>query len=216
MKDSIQLTGLSRGTLKRLCKEGYLGYIILENGYHQICKEDIFKLVEWQCENRPIKDFEDYTISEYGEIRKVRGKKAPCIMKCGVDKDGYYKVALVNNKGKFYFRVHRLVAMTYIENTLNFPVVNHKDGNVKNNHISNLEWCSISYNTRHGFACNGRKGNTTTNKPCTLYKNKIALGNFESLKSLIEFYKTLESEGHYALRTNLKYREYTIEIISND
>lgn len=50
--------------------------------------------------------------------------------------NGYYTV---NLKGKNY-SVHRLVALTFIPNPSNLPVVNHKDSNKINNKVDNLEW----------------------------------------------------------------------------
>lgn len=74
-------------------------------------------------------------------------------LKLRTDKDGYFDVCLVyNDKGdRMPFRVHRLVALKYIENPNNYPVINHKDLNKQNNNVKNLEWCSISYNTQHGY-----------------------------------------------------------------
>ena len=43
--------------------------------------------------------------------------------------------------------VHRLVASAFIPNPNHYPVINHKDEDVTNNQVSNLEWCSVSYNT---------------------------------------------------------------------
>lgn len=44
-----------------------------------------------------------------------------------------------------------MVAIAFIDNPLNFPQVNHKDGNKLNNNINNLEWCTNSENTQHGY-----------------------------------------------------------------
>lgn len=46
-------------------------------------------------------------------------------------------------------RVHRLVAQTFIPNPNNLPQVNHKNCNRADNRVSNLEWCSNSYNQKY-------------------------------------------------------------------
>lgn len=46
-------------------------------------------------------------------------------------------------------RVHQLIAKTFIENPYNKPMINHIDGNVKNNRIDNLEWCTNQENQVH-------------------------------------------------------------------
>jgi DNA-binding NarL/FixJ family response regulator len=41
-----------------------------------------------------------------------------------------------------------LVALAYIPNPHNYPVVNHIDGDKLNNCVDNLEWCSASHNAQ--------------------------------------------------------------------
>ena len=88
----------------------------------------------------------NYEISDYGQVRNKKTKK---ILKLQTSKDNYKTVVLSINKKPKNMRVHRLVAMTYIENPLNKPVVNHKDGNRQNNTVSNLEWVTSQENTIH-------------------------------------------------------------------
>ena len=71
-------------------------------------------------------------------------------MKPDLMRVGYYRYTLWNGK-RIRKTAHRLVAEHYLENPDNLPMVNHKDGNKINNHISNLEWCTCSQNTRHAF-----------------------------------------------------------------
>lgn len=61
---------------------------------------------------------------------------------------GYTKVGLTDNRHPF---VHRLVALAYIPNPMNLPKVNHKDANKKNNHYTNLEWCTQKENVQHAW-----------------------------------------------------------------
>jgi hypothetical protein len=63
---------------------------------------------------------------------------------------GYLYVVLSKNNKKYYLRVHRLIANTFIPNPNNLPEVNHKDEDKTNNRADNLEWCNGSYNKTYG------------------------------------------------------------------
>jgi hypothetical protein len=81
------------------------------------------------------------------------------ILKNSIDRKGYvrvnvsYKDEVHNIK---YFRLHRLVAKTFIGNPENKEQVNHKDGNKLNNHATNLEWNTNMENMKHAVLFNLR------------------------------------------------------------
>lgn len=88
----------------------------------------------------------DYTIDTQGNIYSIKRKK---YIKPVPDKDGYLRVNLYLNKKMYTKKVHRLVAIAFIPNPLNLPVVNHLDCDILNNDVSNLEWTTFEGNTEH-------------------------------------------------------------------
>ncbi|QGT53228.1 HNH endonuclease [Lactococcus phage CHPC958] len=98
-------------------------------------------------ERKLIKGFENYYIYNDG---RVYSKNKNDFMKLGTTEDGYKQVCL-SNKGKTKtFKVHRLVAIHFIENNLSKPQVNHIDENKNNNNYKNLEWMTNKENMNHG------------------------------------------------------------------
>lgn len=87
-----------------------------------------------------------YAISKNGEVYSYKTNK---FFKPSKTKDGYLKVALRNNNKAYYYRVHKLVAMTYLDNPENLKETNHKDFNRQNNCLDNLEWVSHDDNILH-------------------------------------------------------------------
>ena len=69
-----------------------------------------------------------------------------------ISNTGYERVDLFKNKSRKQFSVHRLVAMTFVNNPDAKPFVNHKDENKLNNFADNLEWVSHVENCRYGTA----------------------------------------------------------------
>ncbi|UYV42386.1 HNH endonuclease [Providencia rettgeri] len=62
---------------------------------------------------------------------------------------GYMYLPLTVNGVRKLWLVHRLVAITFVDNPDNKKIINHIDSNPKNNHALNLEWCTQSENMRH-------------------------------------------------------------------
>lgn len=95
-------------------------------------------------------DYYSYRVFEDGSVYSFKTKK---FLKGEITIHGYLQYTL-SVEGKLYrIKAHRLVAMLFLpipyEFDINSLVVNHKDGNKLNNHISNLEWCSYYENNLH-------------------------------------------------------------------
>lgn len=115
---------------------------------------------------KDIKNFEGlYQISHLGRVKsvdrivviedqknnRVYEKHFPeCIKATNLDTKGYVIVTLKKNGKSSRHRIHRLVAEAFIPNSNNLPQVNHLNENKKDNHISNLEWCTDEYNNTYG------------------------------------------------------------------
>jgi len=91
-----------------------------------------------------------YMISNTGDVYSV---KRDITLKPKKDKDGYFEVCLYNGKNN-YRRVHRLVAEAFIPQTDGCNIVNHLDCNKQNNNAQNLEWTTVSGNTKHCYKNN--------------------------------------------------------------
>lgn len=96
----------------------------------------------------PIRNYEEYKVTKYGDIIGKRGKP----MKGHIDRYGYREVNLSYYPNSINALVHRLVLSTFnpIENMKNMDV-NHKDGNKLNNKLDNLEWVTRSENITHSY-----------------------------------------------------------------
>jgi hypothetical protein len=87
----------------------------------------------------------DYWIDTSGNVFSVKSNK---FLKPGKDKDSYLRVILCKNGKTKNYLVHRLVAMTYLDNPNNLPQVNHINRIRDDNGVENLEWCTILYNNQ--------------------------------------------------------------------
>ena len=99
----------------------------------------------------------DYSVSTEGEVRK---DTTNYILSQSSQQDYKFVTLFINGQQK-RMRVHRMVAMTFIENPDNKPYVNHINGIRYDNNVENLEWVTQSENIQHavrtGLMQNGRK-----------------------------------------------------------
>lgn len=134
---------------------------------------------------KEIPDMQGYSVSTLGNVKsfltdKVNGR----ILSKRYDTDGYF---MVHTKYKGEAKVHRLVALTFLDNPNDYPVVNHKDGDKENNKLENLEWCTVAYNTKHGYDI----GNSFSaiSKGIEIYHGDKLLSVFNSTRTLCKYCK---------------------------
>ena len=94
------------------------------------------------------KRFYNYRIYPDGKIYSEISKK---FLAHDITKIGYHQVTLFINCVPVRYKVHRLVALQFVDNPdpLHKRHVNHVDGDKNNNHYSNLEWVTVYENNLH-------------------------------------------------------------------
>jgi len=115
---------------------------------------------------KPLKNWEDYyEVSNTGKIRskeriiqdknfskngnkfvRKRTFKSKELLGVEVNDKGHLSVGLYKNGRGSSQLIHRLIAEAFIPNPNNYPLVDHIDGNCKNNKLENLRWANWEHN----------------------------------------------------------------------
>lgn len=126
-----------------------------KNKKFYLFEEELRRDVKWKF----IDGYDDlYEIDTLGNIKSYhKGEK---ILKSHHDKDGYLHIEL-NNKGVSKdYRIHRLVAKTFIPNPENKEYINHINYIRDDNFYLNLEWVDVHENNYHQQLKNSNKSST--------------------------------------------------------
>lgn len=98
---------------------------------------------------KPINGFDNqYWISNLGRVKSIKDPKNELIMKQNTAIYGYATVSLTKGKNRT-FRVHRLVAQTFIPNPENKPHVEHINTIRTDNRVENLRWSTVFENNNN-------------------------------------------------------------------
>ena len=120
-----------------------------------------------------------YYVSNLGRFKNSYGQ---IMDNYKVNENGYVRVYIY----KKTFTLHRLVALTFLENPENKEQVNHKDGNKLNNSIQNLEWVTNKENQIHKFQIG--LGNNFTRK---IIQYDLEMNKVKEFNSIVEASKEL-------------------------
>lgn len=131
-----------------------------------------------------------YEVSSFGRVKSLKRKWVPSnkILSQINHNAGYLSVAISDSKIIKKELCHILVAEAFIEKTNPNYVVNHKDGDKKNNVVSNLEWGTSKHNSQEAIRL-GLFNNFGENHHSSILTNKEVIEIFKSNKSANELAK---------------------------
>ena len=122
-----------------------------------------------EIEFSPIPGYEGYYCSNCGQVLSIRWKgkcniKYAKILKPTVSNSGYKYVTIQKNKKQKTKTVHRLLAMTFLEDYTEDLTVDHKDNDKLNNNLDNLKMATMREQSRNKKSAVGVR--KVVNKGC--------------------------------------------------
>ena len=129
-----------------------------------------------------------YQISNDGLIMNAKRHR---VVKTHIGTRGYYKLTLHKNGERHSAEIHRIIALAFIPNPNNYPVINHINGIKTDNRVENLEWCTIQRNSQHAYDYHLKE--VANNKP-------VVATNIENKESLY-FISTRAAGRHFKTST---------------
>ena len=143
----------------------------------------------------------DGTIERYYQNGKTR------ILKHNNNKCGYKLIDLYKNSKRKTLKIHRLLAIHFIVQPDNCPIVDHIDRNPLNNNLENLRWTTYSINCRNKRNTGRYLKGVSKNKKGNKYQSKITIDR--KLKHLGSFNTELEAHNCYMIEYNKIMNEFS-------
>jgi hypothetical protein len=98
------------------------------------------------------------------------------------------------------WRHHQLVALQWIPNPNNYPIIDHMDGNRTNNVVSNLHWCTRKMNQQNFTQKHGVKYDMVSELP----EDNFQITNYGNWM-FENYYYSIETDAFYYW-TGVSYR----------
>ena len=151
-----------------------------------------------------------FLITEDGLLISRRTKK---ILVQTLSKTGYWTVATYFDgrcSTAYCFKVHRLVAHTFVSNPNNKPFVNHIDGIKTNNHYTNLEWVTNQENINHALEIGLIKSGTEASSAKLTEDmvrdiRQMAKNNFRTMEIVRKYSHVVRKESIFNVLKNRRY-----------
>lgn len=125
-----------------------------------------------------------YRVSSWGRVMSMNfeGRCGPRLLKGVINTNGYRVVDLYKQLKPQKWLVHRLVAIAFIPNPDNKPMIDHIDTVRTNNRVENLRWCTLTENQNNPITLmkfsqtsRGRRFSEETKKRLSEIQKKIQL-----------------------------------------
>lgn len=123
-------------------------------------------------------------VSCTGKVYNRKGK----VMSQHFNEDGYKVVDVTKDGRSRTLGVHRAMALAFIPNPDNKPMVNHINAKRDDNRLANLEWCTNAENIKHSFnlGISSNKGDKHPRRVLTMEMVRGIRAELESGKSPAE------------------------------
>lgn len=159
-----------------------------------------------------IPGYEEYSANSDGHIISNKSSK---ILKARPTKDGYLKINVQNNGIYKTYKIHQLIAITFIGPYPKSKQVNHKNGIKTDNRAENLEYVTPKENINHAIK-NGLMNNCLALLDERGSSNpKAKLVEEQVLKIRQLYVKQSKSNNIYTLAKQFNVSPDTIHLIVN-